>query len=294
MPDMIDIAFVGLGAIGLPMAASIARQGLSVTGIEVSAQGRQRATDAGIPARSSFDGVGGVDTIVVMVATGDQLASVVDSAIGLGLAGARWIVMSTVGPDAVRREASRILQVGGSVVDAPVSGGIRRAADGALTLFVSGRAEDVAAADPVLRAMGTPHVVGADVGDGQSVKVVNQHLCAVHIAAAAEALALAERLGLDPAAVLEVVGQGAAASFMLGDRGPRMLQGEAAPVLSQVGIFVKDTGLVSDAGREVSAELPILTAARERFLQAAERGLRTADDSQVLQTYRHDAPEAQA
>ncbi|MFK4762692.1 NAD(P)-dependent oxidoreductase [Microbacterium sp. ZW T5_45] len=283
-----SIAFIGLGAIGLPMALSIVRAGFDVTGIEPAEAGRERAADAGIRAVPTLAEVAPADVVVVMVATADQLDSVVDAAIEAdAAAGATWIIMSTVGPDAVRAQGRRLADAGASVVDAPVSGGIARASRGDLALFVSGSEGDLARVDDVLQAMGAPRVVGTEVGDGQSVKVVNQHLCAVHIAAAAEALALAESLGLDPEFVLDVVGQGAAASFMLGDRGPRMLQSPDAPVLSQIGIFVKDTGLVADAGAAASAELPILTAARERFLQADASGLRTHDDSSVIETYRN-------
>ncbi|MGW8483229.1 NAD(P)-dependent oxidoreductase [Microbacterium sp. NPDC055903] len=282
------IAFVGLGAIGLPMARSIARSGVDVIGVEPAEQGRTRAADAGIRTVPSIAEIGEVDAIVVMVATADQLDDVLDAARETGR-GARWIVMSTIGPEAVRAAAVRIAELGGTVVDAPVSGGIARAESGDLSIFVSGEPGDIAAVQDLLDAMGSPRVVGDAVGDGQSVKVVNQHLCAVHIVAAAEALALAERLGLDPAFVLDVVGGGAAASFMLGDRGPRMLEGEAAEVRSQIGIFVKDTGLVADAADEADIELPLLAAARERYLRAEAAGLRIRDDSSVIETYRQGA-----
>lgn len=281
------IVFIGLGAIGLPMAESIARAGFLVVGVEPSADGRERAAGAGVSSVESLADADPLGTVVVMVATADQLSTVVDTALSSDtVAGSRWIVMSTVGPDAVRREAARLIAAGAHVVDAPVSGGVARAASGELALFVSGADDDIAAVRPVLEAMGSPRVVGGTVGDGQAVKVVNQHLCAVHVVAAAEALALAEGLGLDPAFVLDVVGQGAAQSFMLGDRGPRMLQGQDAPVRSQVGIFVKDTGLVADAAIAAGVALPVLEAARDRFLRADAAGLRTRDDSSVIETYR--------
>lgn len=281
------LAFVGLGAIGLPMATSLVRSGFDIVGVDPVEAGRARAAEHGIRPVPSVAEIGAASIVVVMVATPEQLAAVVDGALAADVVdGRHWIVMSTVGPDAVRREAARIVAAGGHVVDAPVSGGIPRASAGTLTLFVSGAAAAIAEVDAVLRAMGTPHVVGGEVGDGQAVKVVNQHLCAVHIAAAAEALALAESLGLDASAVLDVVSQGAAASFMLSDRGPRMLQGEEAPVLSQIGIFVKDTGLVADAATESATAVPLLAAARERFLLAESMGLKTRDDSSVIDTYR--------
>jgi len=282
-----QVAFVGLGAIGLPMAESIVRAGLPLVGVEAAPAGRERAEAAGVRTVADIGDAGEVDVVVVMVATGAQLTAVVDAALaGDAVAGRTWIVSATVGPDVVRAEAARLEAAGAAVVDAPVSGGVARAGRGELVLFASGADAALEAAAPVLDALGTARVVGDRVGEGQAVKVVNQHLAAVHIVAAAEALALAERLGLDPAFVLDVVGGGAAASFMLGDRGPRMLAGDDAPVLSQVGIFVKDTGLVAEAAAAAGIDLPVLQAARERFLDADARGLGRRDDSSVIETYR--------
>lgn len=110
--------------------------------------------------------------------------------------------------------------------------------------------------------------VGDAIGHGQSIKVVNQHLCSVHIVAAAQALALAERLDLDPAQVLLLLESGAAGSWMLSDRGPRMLADTDVEVTSQINIFVKDSGLVHDAARAAGAATPLLDEARERYLAA--------------------------
>ena len=102
---------------------------------------------------------------------------------------------------------------------------------------------------------------------------------------AAEALSLAESLGLDPGAVLGLVEQGAAGSWMLSDRGPRMLAGTDVEVTSTIGIFVKDSSLVSDAARSVSADTPLLEVARDRYRRAADAGLAGRDDSRVIETY---------
>ena len=111
--------------------------------------------------------------------------------------------MATVGPEAVAEVASRLGGSGAAVVDAPVSGGVRRAADGDLLIMVSGADHAVGQARPVLGALArSAPVVGPAPGDGQRMKLVNQLLCGVHIAAAAEALAFAESLGLDPGGVL--------------------------------------------------------------------------------------------
>ncbi|GMA28280.1 NAD(P)-dependent oxidoreductase [Arenivirga flava] len=222
---------------------------------------------------------------VVMVATAEQLTAVVDAALEGDVEHQLWIVMSTVGPDAVRRDGARLESAGAWLVDAPVTGGVTGARAARLRIFAAGHEDDLTAARSVLEALGTPATVGASLGAGQAVKVINQLLCSVHLVAAAEAVALAEGLGLDAAAVLDLVGAGAGASWMLGDRGSRMLA-EPEEVSSTVGIFVKDSGLVASAAESVGIDLPVLIAARDRFALAAERGWGSADDSQVVQTYR--------
>ena len=164
-------------------------------------------------------------------------------------------------------------------------GGAARATTGELVIFASGAASDLAAVADVLAPMGAVRTVGAEIGQGQAIKVVNQHLCSVHLVAAAEALALGASLGLEQADVLDLVAGGAAGSWMLSDRGPRMLQDTDVPVLSTIGIFVKDSGLVADAAASAHAEVPVLAAARERLLQAADAGLERRDDSRVIETY---------
>ena len=135
----------------------------------------------------------------------------------------------------------------------------------------------------VLDALGSSVVhCGERPGDGQAVKLVNQLLCGVHIAAAAEALAYAEALGLDPATVHDTIRHGAAASFMLDDRGSRMLAREFAEVRSALDIFVKDMGLVVEAGAANDARTPLAEAARRLYEEGSEKGLGREDDSGVI------------
>ncbi|ROR65748.1 NAD(P)-dependent oxidoreductase [Agrococcus jenensis] len=282
------VVFVGLGAIGTPMSQRIAAAGFAVTGVDPFEAARERSAAAGIPAVASIAEAPADGDVVVMVATPDQLDELVAQATSAGVAAGRtWVVMSTVGPDAVRRAGEQLTAAGARVVDAPVTGGVARATTGELIIFASGAEQDLAATADLLRPLGTARIVGTDLGQGQAIKVVNQHLCSVHIVAAAEALALGAALGLDKADVLDLVGGGAAGSWMLSDRGPRMLQGADAEVTSTIGIFVKDSGLVADAAAGVGAEVPVLAAARERYLLAASAGLERRDDSSVIETYQH-------
>ena len=278
------VTFIGVGAIGLPMALQIRGAGHVVTGVDVSRAVIGRAKSRGIDTVDDFARAPTADVVVVMVATPDQLSGLV----GRLAASARhelWLIMSTVGPQALRAQGEALRSAGARVVDAPVTGGVARAKLGELVIFASGQPDDVASALPVLEAMGTVHITGEELGDGQSIKVVNQHLCSVHIAAAAEALSLARSLGLDPAAVLRLVERGAAGSWMLSDRGPRMVAGTEVEVTSTIDIFVKDSGLVMSAGESCDAELPLLSIAHQRFRRAAEAGLGLRDDSRVIETW---------
>lgn len=222
-----------------------------------------------------------------MVATGDQLNTLLDEA-GADLAGQTWVLMSTIGPAAVKSAAGRLSTAGARIVDAPVTGGVVRAQTGELVIFAAGPDAVIDHVRGPLQALGTVRVVGAAPGDGQSIKVVNQHLCSVHIVAAAEALNLAATLGLEQTAVLDLVQHGAAGSWMLSDRGPRMLLGTDAPVTSTINIFVKDSGLVADAAAGSGADVPLLDLARRRYLDAVDLGLGRRDDSRVIETYASD------
>ena len=281
---MTALTFVGIGAIGLPMAARLQSAGYSVTGIDPMATARDRAAAAGITATASIIDAARADVVIVMVATPDQLATLVDQA-GDTVRDQTWVIMSTVGPDEIKVQAERLVSAGARVVDAPVTGGATRAATGELVIFTSGLASEVEDVSSILSMLGTVRVVGGRIGDGQSVKIVNQHLCSIHIVAAAEALSLADSLGLDRASVLELVAGGAAGSWMLSDRGPRMLGDTDVAVMSTINIFVKDSGLVASAADRVGAEVPLLRAAEERYRRAADGGLGARDDSRVVETY---------
>jgi len=279
-----NVAFIGLGAIGLPMAVQIQQAGHAVIGVELSETGRTAAQEQDIVATADWRAAIDADLVVVMVATPAQLEALVTQFTEVR-SGQHWVIMSTVGPAAVREQGARLLQKGVQVVDAPVTGGVARAKTGSLLIFASGSASALERVAPVLQAMGNVKTTGENVGDGQAIKVVNQHLCSVHLVAAAEALSLARSLGLDPVQVLELVQHGAGGSWMLSDRGPRMLEGTDTQVTSMVDIFVKDSGLVALAAQGCNAQVPLLDIAHQRFTQAAESGLGKRDDSRVIETW---------
>ena len=168
-----------------------------------------------------------------------------------------------------------------------MSGGVARAGEGDLLIMVGGAEAAVERARPLLDALArsAPHV-GPEPGDGQKVKLVNQLLCGVHIAAAAEGLAFAEALGLDARACWEVLREGAAASFMLDDRGARMVDGAFEDAKSALDIFVKDMGLVTGAAQEHDYAAPMAAAAQELYAAGHEAGLGRLDDSALIKVLR--------
>ena len=287
---MTRVGWIGLGAMGSPMAACVARAAFDTTAYDIDpARAAALAAHGVRPAASGAEAAEGADVLVIMVATGDQVEGVLfgeDPAAAALEPGAIVVVMATVGPAAVQRWADRLAQQQVDVVDAPVSGGVARAAAGDLLVMVSGPEPTVQRVRPLLDTMArSAPVVGPTPGDGQKVKLVNQLLCGVHIAAAAEALAFAESMQLDPAATWEVVRGGAAASFMLDDRGERMVHG-TGEVKSALDIFVKDMGLVLDAARASSYPAPLASAAEQLYLAGRRAGLGRYDDSSVIEVLR--------
>lgn len=284
------VGWIGLGAMGFPMAGCVARAGFDISAYDLNPTRAEALTTDGVkPAASINEAASGADVLIVMVATPDQVESVLfgdDPAAGALTAGAAVVVMATVGPAPVKRWAERLGSQQIDLVDAPVSGGAVRATAGDLLIMVGGTQSAVDRAQPLLDAMArsAPHV-GTAPGDGQKVKLVNQLLCGVHIAAAAEALALAEAMQLDPGATWEVLRGGAAASFMLDDRGARMVHG-TDEVKSALDIFVKDMGLVTDAARASSYPTPLASAAEQLYLAGRRAGLGRRDDSAVIEVLR--------
>jgi 3-hydroxyisobutyrate dehydrogenase len=285
------LGFVGLGAMGSPMAKRLAGAGFELRVFDVFDERTRPLVELGAAsAASPMEAAEGTEALVLMVANAEQAEGALFGEGGAAEAlpeGAAVVVMSTIGPEAVRTLADALAERGLRTMDAPVSGGVARAERGDLLIMAGGPEDLFEELRPVLGAMGSSVAhCGPRVGDGQAVKLVNQLLCGVHIAAAAEALAYAEALGLDPRFVFETIRHGAANSFMLEDRGERMLKEEFVPPKSALDIFVKDMGLVSKAAEEQGFETPLATAALEMYLAGKDAGLGTEDDSGVIRVFR--------
>lgn len=284
------VAVLGLGAMGLPMAGWLASQGLPVRAFDIAAVRLELAREAGVEVfGSAVEAVAGAHLVLVAVRNQPQLEALlwgeggVASSLGKGSA---IVVTSTVGIRAVQDVAARLAADGLELIDAPVSGGPVRAGNGDLLMTVGATDQGWALAEPVMQTLASNLVrIGDQPGDGQKMKTVNQLLCGVHIAAAGEALALAGKLGLDKAKALDALMSGAAASFMLGDRGQRMLQAydeDGAEVKSRLDIFVKDMGIVADACRSVHLAAPVAAAAEQLYLLGEAQGKAAQDDSSVI------------
>ena len=283
------IAFVGLGSMGLPMAKNLLVAGHQVRGVDLNEQALAAfAQSGGTALRSAPEAAAGADMLILMVVNAQQAEDILTQPGVLdGLAPQGIVcVMATCQPASVRRLQALVEGAGRRLVDAPVSGGVVGAEAGSLTIMAAADQPCFDDAEPVLRILGSRLFhVGQTPGQGAMVKAVNQLLCGVHIAVAAEAFSLAAKADVSLELLLEIMGGSAASSWMLNNRGPRMLQDEPV-VTSAVDIFVKDLGIVLDAGKDVKAALPLAAAAHQMFLSASGRGDGREDDSQVIRSYR--------
>ena len=285
---MKNIGFVGLGAMGLPMAVNLLRKGFRVAGFDLRAAAREELERTqGRAATSAADSAQDADALILMVVNAAQAQSILFT--GGALAAlppkASVILMATCAPAEAEALGARVTATGRAFLDAPVSGGVVGARAGSLTIMVGAPKSDFEAARPVLDALGGKLFhVGEKPGQGSTAKAINQLLCGVHIAGAAEALSLARKIGVDQKVMLEIVGGSAASSWMLKDRGPRMLEDEPE-VTSAVDIFVKDLGIVMAAGRDAKAALPLAALAHQLFLSVSGQGAGASDDSQVIRAF---------
>jgi putative dehydrogenase len=285
---MTTIAFVGLGAMGLPMAGNLAKAGFTVRGFDTrNAAGEALATLGGEASASAAAASRDAQVLILMVVDAAQARSVLFEAGALDALAPDGLVilMATCPPKLVAALARDVEATGRPFLDAPVSGGVVGARAGGLTIMAAAPKAVFDRADPILQRLGTKVFhVGEEPGQGATLKAVNQLLCGVHIAVVAEAFSLARKAGLDGQTVLDILSGSAASSWMLKDRGPRMLQDEP-PVTSAVDIFVKDLGIVLEAGREQRVALPLASTAMQLFLASSGRGEGGRDDSQVIRSY---------
>jgi 3-hydroxyisobutyrate dehydrogenase len=285
----LPIGFIGLGAMGSGMAQSLLRAGLYIKGYDVNPEAVQRFVAAGGEgATSAAEAATGVRALLFMVLNAEQID---DALFGTGAAAAQLasgslvLVCSTVKPSYVRNLGRRLAGMGIDLLDAPVSGGTARAAEGRLSVMASGSPSAFERSADILAALAeNVYRMGDEPGQGSTMKLVNQALAGIHIAAAAEALALGARAGLDPHRIFEVISHSAGASWMFQNRVPHILDEDFTP-RSAVEIWVKDLGIVLETGKEVNLPVPLSATAYQLFLMAVSSGFARLDDAAVIKVY---------
>ncbi len=283
------IGLIGLGAMGRGMAASLRRAGFSVHVCDVRPDAVQAfIADGGVGCADPAELASRCDIVVSVVVNAAQTEEVLFGAHGAAAAmqpGHLFVMCSTVDPNVSIGFEQRLTERGVLYLDAPISGGAAKAASGQMTMMTAGRPEAYAKAGNALDAMAAQvYKLGDRAGNGSKVKIINQLLAGVHIAAAAEAMALGLREGVDAAALYEVITHSAGNSWMFENRMAHVLAADYTP-LSAVDIFVKDLGLVLDTARATKFPLPLASTAHQMFMQASSAGFGREDDAAVIKIF---------
>jgi L-threonate 2-dehydrogenase len=283
------VGVIGLGSMGLGIARSLLRAGFEVHGCDTRREPvetivREGGRAAASP-REMGERVGAVITVVVNAEQTEQVLFGEDGAAPALRRGSAVVTSATVAPEYAARLGERLGAMGLLHVDAPISGGAAKAAAGQLSIMASGSPAAFERCASIFEAIAAKvHRLGDVSGQGSKVKVVNQLLAGVHIAAAAEAMALCIQEGADPRATYDVICESAGSSWMFQNRVPHILTGDYTP-LSAVNIFVKDLGIVLDSARKLGMGLPLTAAAHQLYLMAAAAGHGGEDDSAVVKVF---------
>jgi L-threonate 2-dehydrogenase len=285
-----QVAVIGLGAMGMGAALSCLRAGLHTHGIDLDSSARERlatagATSVGADAHAIADRL---DAVLLLVVNAAQVRRILLGEEGLArrlTPGTAIMISATIASEEAQAIAAELGALNLLVLDAPVSGGAIKAEAGEMTVMASGSQAAFDRLQPVLDAVAA-HVftIGERPGQGSTVKIIHQLLAGVHIAVAAEAMALASRAGVPLDLMYQVVTQAAGNSWMFENRMPRVLSGDYSP-RSAVDIFVKDLKLVAEQGQALNFPLPLASAALNQFLSASNAGHGKEDDSAVIKAY---------
>ncbi|WP_027283938.1 3-hydroxyisobutyrate dehydrogenase [Rubritepida flocculans] len=285
---MARIGFIGLGNMGLPMARNLARQGHEVLGFDISPAARAAAAAAGIPlAASAPEAASGAGFVLTMLPAGEHVR-------------AAWAELDAAcAPDAVRLDCStvdvqtaRALAEGRRMLDAPVSGGTMGAENATLTFMVGGAAKDVAAARPILEAMGRTIVHCGGPGTGQAAKLCNNMLLAISMIGTCEAFALAEKLGLSHEALFEVASRSSGQCWSLTTYCPVPGPVPGSPANRgyapgfAAALMVKDLGLSQQAAAAAGAHTPLGAAALGLYERFVAEGGAGRDFSGIIEMLR--------
>ena len=283
------VGLIGLGAMGAGMAKSLRTAGFALHVFDVRADVAQAfAAGGGTACASPAELAASCQVVISVVVNAAQTEEVLFGTGGCAQAmqtGSVFVMCSTVDPNWSIALEARLAKQGILYLDAPISGGAAKAASGQMTMMTSGSAPAYAKVGAALDAMAAKvYKLGDMAGAGSKVKIINQLLAGVHIAAAAEAMALGLREGVDANALYEVITHSAGNSWMFENRMAHVLAADYTP-LSAVDIFVKDLGLVLDMARASKFPLPLSSTAHQMFMQASTAGFAREDDSAVIKIF---------
>ncbi len=284
-----NIGVIGLGAMGMGMAQSLVRAGFEVKGYDIAPAAVQVLVDAGGHAAATVaEAATGADVLIVMVVNAAQAEDVLFGAGGGAAAmptGAVVMLSCTVSPAFARQTAERLAEMGLEMLDAPVSGGPVRSAEGALSVMASGGPGVFDKCGAVLEAVAANvYRMGDAPGLGSVMKSVNQLLAGVHLAAMGEAFVFGSKQGIDLQQMYDVICASAGGSWMFQNRGQHILDNDYTPA-SAVDIWGKDLGIVLEAGKENKLALPLAAVAHQLFLAASAQGMGRMDDAAIVKIY---------
>ncbi len=287
------IAFVGLGNMGGGMAANLVKNGHEVSAFDLSKDALAKAKANGCETfTDATEAVQGVDAVVSMLPNGGIVKSVYsDSVIGHAPEGAALLDCSTIDV-ATAKEVTEIATAKGyKMVDAPVSGGIAAANAGTLTFMVGGTEEAFARAKPILADMGKAVIRAGDAGAGQTAKICNNMLLAVHMIGTCEAMKMAERLGLDPQNFYEISSQSSGSNWSLNTYTPMPGIGSSSPADNEyhggfaTALMLKDLRLAMDAAAASDSAVPLSSRAAALYEDFSGAGNDTLDFSAIIKSY---------
>jgi L-threonate 2-dehydrogenase len=284
-----SIGVIGVGAMGIGLVETLLRAGHKTYARDVVAERvAQAATLGAVPCASPAAMAREVDVIIILVVNATQVEEVLfgtEGAAPVLRKGSVVILSSTLAPDYVEALAPRLAALQLGLLDAPVSGGPARAAAGTMTIMVAGPSDAYQRCAPLLESIsGKLFHLGDFPGTASKMKLVNNLLAGVNVAAAAEAMALAIRVGLDPRMVFDVVNESSGASWMFRDRMARVLQGDYAP-RAALPILTKDLGLAGDLSGENEFPLNLGRRAHEIFSAASKASYGDEDDAALIKYY---------
>jgi|TARA_X000000950_G_scaffold237919_1_gene289739 putative dehydrogenase len=285
-----NILVVGLGSMGFGIAQSLIRAGYSVYGQDKNLKQQKRLIEeGGYDKNIPFNDL---QAVIIVVLNEKQTREIIFGQNGISeklKKNSLIMVCTTVAPDFAKEMASSCNDKGLLYLDAPISGGSKKSAEGKLSYMISGSPKAFEVAKPILDCTSeTVFEFGEHVGSGSAMKAVNQMLAGVHIAAMAEAITFGITQGIDPKRFLEVISKCAGTSWMLENRTPHIIDNDYSPK-SSINIWPKDLGIVLDIAKNSNFSAPLTAAALQQFISAAGSGLGQEDDAAVAKIYARNA-----